>query len=42
LNGELQRVAWRLGGDMARNNRVFTGEELQMLDVSLTIVWLWR
>lgn len=33
LNGELQRVAWRLGGDMARDNRVFTGEELSMLDV---------
>jgi chromosome segregation ATPase len=35
LNGELQRVAWRLGGDMARDNRVFTGEELRMLDVSI-------
>lgn len=33
LNGELRRVAWRLGGDMARDNRVFTGEELKMLDV---------
>jgi chromosome segregation ATPase len=34
LNGELRRVAWRLGGDIARDNRVFTGEELRMLDVS--------
>ena len=33
LNDELRRVAWRLGGDLARDNRVFTGEELRMLEV---------
>ena len=34
LNDELRRVAWRLGGDLARDNRIFTGEELHMLDVN--------
>lgn len=33
LNDELRRVAWRLGGDLATDNRVFTGEELRMLEV---------
>jgi len=35
LNDELRRVAWRLGGDLARDNRVFTGEELRMLEVRI-------
>jgi hypothetical protein len=37
LNDELRRVAWRLGGDLARDNRVFTGEELRMLDVNFIL-----